>query len=68
MCSVYRYIFAIVIVSVGHLNPKPDLFLGMFNSLAGKEDMLLDRFLRRFCAGLSGFSLMSFSDDVKCGA
>ena len=61
-------LFFVVVMPVGHLNPSPDIFLGMYSSLVGKEGMLLDMFLRSFSSGLSSFSPMSFSYNVRCGA
>ena len=61
-------IFVAVIISVGHLNPSPAIFLGRWSSFVGKDVMLFDILLSSFYAGLSSFSLISSSDDLRCGA
>ena len=61
-------IFVAVIISVGHLSPSLTIFLGRWSSFVGIDVMLFDIRLSGFCAGLSSFSFISYSDDVRCGA
>ena len=57
--------FDVVMMSVGHLNPSPAIFLGMYSSSVGNEVILFDSFRRSCWIGLSNSFLMSFSDDVR---
>ena len=51
--------FVIVMTSAGHLNPRPEICLGMHSSYIEKEDILFDMFLSRFCTSFSSSFLMS---------
>ena len=59
-------IFVVVIISVGHLRPSRAIFLGRCRSFVWKYVMLFDIRPSSFCAGLSGFSLISFLGAGRC--
>ena len=59
--------FDVVLMSVGHLNPSPAIFLGMYSSSVGNEVILFESLRKSFWVSVSNIFLMSSSDDVRCG-
>ena len=60
-------IFDDVMMSVGHLNLSPAIFLEICSSSIGNDTKLLDSVLSSFCFGLSNIFLVSSSDDFRWG-